>query len=77
MVSKQNVIKRNFPYIDMSDHEGPAVFNTMRDLTSGVFENLDITSPMDVDQRVACMQSILRGAALKKYKVVMVECKSS
>ena len=61
----------------MSNHEGPAVFNTMRDLTSGVFENLDITSPMDVDQRVACMQSILRGAALKKYKVVMVECKSS
>ena len=32
---------------------------------------------MDVDQNVAYMQSILRGAALQKYKAVLVECKQS
>ena len=34
VVSKKNLVKRNFPYIDKIDHEGPAVFNTMYDLTS-------------------------------------------
>ena len=32
---------------------------------------------MDVDQRVDYMQSILRGAALKNYKVVLLDCKHS
>ena len=59
----------------MFDHEGPAVVNAMHDITIGVFEHPDITSPMDVDQRLAYMQRILIGAALKKYKVVLVECK--
>ena len=49
----------------------------MRDLTSGVFEHLDITSPMYLDLRVAYMQRILRGAALKNYKAILVECKKS
>ena len=49
----------------------------MHDLTSGVFENLEITSPMDVEKRVAYMQRILRGAAIKNYKTVLVECKQS
>ena len=61
----------------MFDHEGPAVVNAMHDITIGVFEHLDITSPMDVDQRLAYMQRILIGAALKKYKVVLLECKHS
>ena len=30
---------------------------------------------MDVDQRVAYMQHIMRGASLKKYKAVLLECK--
>ena len=47
----------------------------MRDLTFGVFEQFEITSTMDVDQRVAYTQRILRGAALKKYISVLVECK--
>ena len=49
----------------------------MRDLTSGVFDHLGITFPMDVYQRLACKQRILRGSALKKHKVVLVECKQS
>ena len=49
----------------------------MRNLTSVVFEHLDITSPVDVDQRVAYLQRILRGSALKNYKAVLVECKQS
>ena len=57
----------------MFDHEVPAVVSVMRDLPSRVFENLHITSPMEVDQRVAYTHSILRGAALKKYKLVMLE----
>ena len=77
MVSNQNLVKSKFPYINAFDREGPAVFNTMRDLTSGVFEHLDITSPIDVYQRVAYRQIILRGAALKNYKAVWVECKQS
>ena len=35
--------------------------NAMHDLSSGVFEHLEITSHMDVDQRVAYTQPILRG----------------
>ena len=74
-VSKQNIVKRNFFYIDTFNHEGTAVVNAMRDLTSGVFEHLDIPYHMDVDQRVAYTHCILIGAALKKYKAVLVECK--
>ena len=47
----------------------------MRDLTSGVFEHLEITSTMDVDQRLSYTHRILRGSAIKKYKTVLVECK--
>ena len=56
----------------MFDHEGPAVGSVMRDLTVGVFDNLEITSPMYVYQRVSYTQSILKGAALKNYIEVVV-----
>ena len=59
-VSKQNLVKRNFPYINTFDHEGPALVSAMRDLIFWVIENLEITSPMDVNQGVAYMQRILR-----------------
>ena len=68
MASKQNLVKRQFPYIDTFDHEEPVVINAMRDLTVGVFEHLDITSPMDVETNLAYMQRILRGDVLKKYR---------
>ena len=74
-VYKQNLVKRKFPYIDIFDHGKPAVFNAMPDLTSGLFEHLDINSSLDVDQRVAYTQLIIRGAALKNYKAVLLECK--
>ena len=48
----------------MFDHEGPIVISAMRDLIAVVFEHLNITSPMDVDKRLAYTQRILRGAAL-------------
>ena len=51
--------------------------SAMRDLTSGVFEHLDTTFPMEVDQRVDYTQRILRGAELNKYKAVLLECKYS
>ena len=35
-VSKQNLVKKKLPYIDMFNHLVPALFNAMRDLTSGV-----------------------------------------
>ena len=44
----------------------------MRDLTSGVFDHLDITYPMDLYQSVAYRKRILREAVLKKYKAVLV-----
>ena len=38
--SKQNIVKRQFPYINTFDHEGPVVINTMCALTVGMFEHL-------------------------------------
>ena len=58
----------------MFDHEGTAVISPMRDITVGVFENLNITSPMDVDKKLAYTQRILRRAALKKYREFLVTC---
>ena len=49
----------------------------MRDLTVGVFEPLGITSPMDVERRIVYTQRILGGAALKKYREVLVTCRQS
>ena len=49
--------------------------NGMRDITSRVFEHLEITYPMNVHQFIAYMQRILRGYALKKYKAFLLECK--
>ena len=46
VASKQNLVKRKFPYIDTFDHEGPAVVSAMRELDVGVFEHLEITPPM-------------------------------
>ena len=62
--SKKNLVKRHFPYIDTSDHEGPVVINAIRDLTVGLFEHLYIISPTDVDKRLYYTQFILRGSAL-------------
>ena len=56
----------------MFDHKGIAVVSTMRELTVGVFEHLEITSPMDVDKRVSDMQRILKEAGLKKYRDVLL-----
>ena len=58
-------------------HKGPKVVNVMRKRTSRVVEHLEITSPTEVDQMVFYTQRILRGAALKKYKVVLLEWKQS
>ena len=71
-VSKQNLVKRKSPYIDMFDHEGPAVVKTMHELNILVLDHLDINFTMDMDQRVAYMQRIIRGYELK---AVLVECK--
>ena len=47
----------------------------MRNLTRILFEHLDITSPMELYQIVAYTYRTLRRRALKKYKVVLLECK--
>ena len=59
----------------MFDHKGIAVVSTMRELTIGVFEHLEITSPMDVDKRVSDMQRILKEAGLKMYRDVLLGCR--
>ena len=51
------------------------VIKAMRNLTVGVFENLEIISPTDVDKRLACTQCILRGSVPKKYREILVTCK--
>ena len=75
--TKQNLAKRKFPYIDTLDHMGPALVCAMHDLTSRVFEYLEITSTMVVDKRVNYIQRLLRGLSLKKYKIDLAECKES
>ena len=70
--SKQNLVKKKFPYIKTFDYEGPTVLSSMRNLTGGVFDHLDITSHMGVYKSLAYTQRILRGAAIKKYREVMV-----
>ena len=72
---KKNLVNINFPYIDTFYHEGLALISTMRDLTVGVFENLEITSPMELYQRIAYTQRILKGDALKNYIEVLVACR--
>ena len=47
----------------------------MHDLTVRVFENLEITSPIDMDQNLAYMQCILKGAGIKKYREFLVACR--
>ena len=49
----------------------------MRDLKRGLFEDLEITFPLDVDKRVNYMQRLLKRLALNKYKTVLSECKAS
>ena len=46
--SKQNLVKRQFPYIDTFDHEEPGFINAVCNLTVRVFEHLEIISPTDM-----------------------------
>ena len=57
-------MKSQFLYFDTLDHKVPVVISAVCVLTVGVFEHLNITSPMDVEKRIAYTQCILRGAAL-------------
>ena len=66
--SKQSIVKRKLHYINLFDHERPAVVRKMCDLTSRVFEHLDITSTIDVYHSIAYIQRLLKGAALKNTR---------
>ena len=61
----------------MFDYEVPIVNSTMRNLTVRVFEHLNITFPMDVENRLSYTQRILRGAVIKKYREVLATCRQS
>ena len=74
-VLKKKFVKRKFPCIYKLDHEGPTVVSIICDLTSRVFDHLEIPLHMEVDKRVVYMQTILRGSAINKYKTVLLECK--
>ena len=60
MATKKNLIKREFPYINTFDHDGPAVIIAMRDLMVVVFEQIEITSKMNVDKRIKYTERILK-----------------
>ena len=42
--TKQNIIKKKFPYIDMFGCQGSSVVRAIRDLTVGVIKHLEIKS---------------------------------
>ena len=54
---------------------GPSFVCAMRNLTSGVFENLEILSHVSLDKRVKRMYHLLMGQELKKYKTFLEEFK--
>ena len=51
--------------------------SAMRNLNSVVFDHRGITYPMEVEQRVAYMQRIMRGESIEKYKALLMEYKQS
>ena len=57
--------------ITMFTHEGPSIVNAMHDLTIGIFEHLNTTTWTDIDIRVTFIECILKGAALKKFTVLL------
>ena len=61
--SKKNLVKRQFPYINTFNREGPVIIYAMHDLTIGV--HLDIIYPTDVKKILAYTQRILRRSVLK------------
>ena len=63
-VSNQNLVKRQFPCINIFGHEGPVVINAVRDLTVKVFDHLEIVSSIDVDKSLFYTQRILRVSVL-------------
>ena len=75
MVSKQNLVKSKFTYIDTFYHEGPTLIVTMHDLNVGLFEHFENTSLMEVDRRVDYTQHILRRADHKKYRDILFVCR--
>ena len=48
-ISKKNLVKRELPYIDTFDHEGPVAVSVIHNITIGIFEHLDVTSTKDLD----------------------------
>ena len=75
--TKQNLANSKFPNIDTFDHQGTVGIRTMRVINSGVFEKLEIPSPLDIDKRVNCTKRLLRWLVLKKYKDILTECKET
>ena len=75
--TKQNLANSKFPNIDTFDHQGTVGVRTIRVINSGVFENLEIPSPLDIDKRVNCTKRLLRWLLLKKYKDILTECKET
>ena len=49
----------------------------IHNLTSGLFEHLEIASPVYADKMVNSKKRLLRGAAFKTYKLFLTECKES
>ena len=64
-----------FPYINMFNHEVPAMISAMQNLRVGVFEHIEITSAMDIYLRIKYMERILRARVLNKCIQVLLECK--
>ena len=67
MTTKKNLVKNLFPIIPNFYHEVPAVVNAVREIPVGIFDNLRITSILDVDIRVEYIDHILKLAFIKKF----------
>ena len=68
MESYQKLVKVNFPWIDIFDHERPTVINSMHDLMVGVFEHPYITSKIYLYLRIKYTEQILNKISLQHFR---------
>ena len=57
------------------DHQGHRVVRVLRGMIVSVFEHLDITTWKVIDQMWMCVDQVLDGPALTKFRNTVLICK--
>ena len=73
----KSLIKSNFPWINIFNHEVPVIINAMRDITVGLFEHLEIPPKLDLYLSNKYTNRILRLPALENIWHILLDYKES